>query len=266
MDYHENPSKWGVITVTSLITLVVVLIVAYGFGLGFNQRVVSPTIDPSAINSTLPDYELPEREVGEVSKDEEDKKMKEINQQGSSEKILFTDDSASYTLYYLKNITLNSLDENVLRLNPLSQSIGLMNEAFAQTARQNKEKLSQGLLGSATWAVKGSHKLVRLNNGQYAQRYISFYAFDVCSVQFRAVLEFYDNFEQRVMISLEGPSSLKSYLSDYFTTGSCGTASHWIHDNLPGLYQRLEAGSAPNEVQNWYDSFNEIVDSVKVSY
>lgn len=138
-----------------------------------------------------------------------------------------------------------------------------------QTALDNIEYLKNG---NPEKVCLGWHPLIEsiklVNLGEVnAQDSVTLRSWDICDLSFERELLFYYNGYQ-VDISIVGPfSKIINSMSDYFGDNVCGEAHAWIDDDdiESKFYNELLNRTASPVAQEWYDSFDDIVETIKFS-
>lgn len=179
----------------------------------------------------------------------------------------FHNDEAGYTFQFPASMAVNSPDRTSLHPFAYTSPLGTMHEAYRGRTEPIKTNLEKGrLTKDHGFAVKASHKLVRLNDGTYAQQYITLRELDACNVQFTATLEFYRN-DYQVMIGMSGPEAkFSKLLPDYIGNNAmCPGALSWNDQGMEEFYAALVADEAPVQVQAWYEAFKAMVKTVRVN-
>jgi len=136
-----------------------------------------------------------------------------------------------------------------------------------EDALADQKGLEQSKLAVSTgWPVKGSEKLVTLSGVINGREFTTLSAYEVCDVTFHRDLIFYHNNKQ-IMITYTGNKNMISKASEYSTQDeqNCGKDIIWSNTGKEKLISNLQQGTGPTTIQKWYDSFNIIISSLKIT-
>ncbi len=178
----------------------------------------------------------------------------------------FRNDEAGYTFQFASAQSINN-DKGGLFVSTTDLGALGISEFMTSRAEPLKTNLAKGKVSQAAFSVPASNKLVRLNDGSYGQQYMVLGSIDVCSVYFSLSFEFYRDDRQVVMGYFERPENFQSLVSEYMTTDkkNCGDQPVWKEGGRDALYKALDAGTAPKLIQDWYDNFETVVKTVRVT-
>lgn len=131
-------------------------------------------------------------------------------------------------------------------------------------AMKNIEALSGGEFGINHDFPLVSSKKARTVSFLFAQDFIVLSRFEVCSVILERKLLFYFNNKQ-ILITLHGPvETLRETMPEYFTVNetNCGEEKIWDFDKQDKFYKSLVDGNGSKEIQSWFDSFDEVSETI----
>jgi len=130
------------------------------------------------------------------------------------------------------------------------------------------ELLKQGQPGAnyVDWALDASEKIRNLG-AVNAQESMVLSRFEICDVTFERKLVFYNNGYRVILTLKEDKSNIIDNLPQYFTLNeeNCGTNSIWNFDKQIDFYQELVAGKSFFTAQEWFDTFDKIVETIEVT-
>jgi hypothetical protein len=128
-----------------------------------------------------------------------------------------------------------------------------------QKIQEDIAALKEGKFGTdIEYSYKPGQKVIE-NDGRFLKEFVIFSRSD-CDVCFERVVVFYEG-EVQYLVILQGDlNTIKESLSDYLVTDNmdCQGSASWGAGKIDVLYNELLAGSAPQKVQQWYESFDEI--------
>ncbi len=116
------------------------------------------------------------------------------------------------------------------------------------------------------WSLDASEKIRDLG-GLNAQEFMVLARFEVCDVVFERQLLFYNN-GYRVLITLrEDKDNIIDNLPQYFEKNeeNCGTDAIWNFEKQEQFYQELVASKSFFTAQEWFNTFDKIVDTIEVA-
>jgi len=217
------------------------------------------------------------KEEQEISKEEQ-----EFNDSGRAKAIedetdlwqYYENNDAGFSLKYPHNVILGNKNMNESG-NEYYLSINVNNVDFLEgtmgyneeTALKNIVFLEKGEYGEGVDFSLSNSEKVRNIGKVNAQEFAVLSRFEICNVVFEKKLYFFSN-NYQVVITLYGPiKSFINNLSDYFTVNesNCGQEKIWsMENNKPEqFYKDLEDKKMPENVQAWYSTFNDIVNTIK---
>ncbi|MBT4120232.1 MAG: hypothetical protein HOG89_01745 [Candidatus Peribacter sp.] len=135
-----------------------------------------------------------------------------------------------------------------------------------QTAKINRLALSKGNFGGGVDFALPSSQMVRSLGSVNAQDFGVLSRFEVCDVAFDRILYFFHN-EHQIVLTLRGDrDALTEESSDYLKTyePDCGDYPMWHHDKQDLFYAQLKLGRGGDKAQLWYDTFDDIVETVEL--
>lgn len=183
------------------------------------------------------------------------------------------DDAAGIMLGYPPEVTLDEDGKagDTLRLTVSAMSIADMPESApmghgTDTALPNMTALEKGELGRVVdFSIPDSEKVRTLKDGINAQEYMVVARFEVCDVTFQRILNFFNN-DHQVTVTVHGPkATIVAENPQYFTTDSenCGDETIWNFDKQADFYATLKAGTLGGTAQTWFDTFDDIADTIQ---
>jgi len=179
----------------------------------------------------------------------------------------FTNPEAKFTLKYPSNIVLgDNLSITSTKIDQLEDELPL--QYGKQIALIDRQALNQGKYGeNIDFALEQSKKVIKIDN-KYAKSFMVLARYEVCDVVFERKLIFYNN-NYQVIISLVGDrGKIISSMPEYFTIDkvNCGEMKIWDFDNqaIDNFYQALIEHKGSEIVQNWYDTFDDIVKTIEI--
>ncbi len=196
-------------------------------------------------------------------------------EKGSDLWQVYSDDVSGVTFNYPHNVTLTDSpmrDGGKLRMTVEVTDVDTITEGTLGFDREsvlaNKAALESGEYGNGVDSpIQASEKLRKIGDIS-AQDLIVFGRFEVCNVTFERKLYFFNN-NHSVLITLYGPQEdIMQESASYFTVNpeNCGEEIIWDFDNQAqtSFYNALAAGTAGPIAQEWYDAFDDIVDTIEL--
>ncbi|MCK5021056.1 MAG: hypothetical protein KAS32_28855 [Candidatus Peribacteraceae bacterium] len=202
---------------------------------------------------------------------------KEFNNSGRAKAIedptdlwmVYEDEEAGFSLKYPHSVTMDlNLTGATLILSVSSNEIEELEGTMGyneETALKNKETLGKGEYGESVDFPLEESKKVRNINGTFAQDFLVLGRFEVCDVTFERKLYFFHNNHQ-IVITLHGDKeSMMKDIEDFLTLNeeNCFEEMVWKFKEVPNLYSLLESGSGSALTQEWFNTFDEILDTIK---
>lgn len=183
---------------------------------------------------------------------------------------LYEDDATGLLLRYPNDVSLAGdrpdarfrLDVDVKPVTGLDGTMGYNEE----TATENREALNAGEYGKDVDFPLLESKKVRMLDGMNAQEFMVLGRFDVCDVTLERKLYFFRGDRQVVITLSVQDAKAVAEESGYFIRdeANCGSELVWNRDKQKLLYDDLVAGSAEPELQEWYDLFDLMAETVVV--
>ncbi len=134
------------------------------------------------------------------------------------------------------------------------------------TFRTNRQALARGEYGEAVDMPLPASQKVRPVGGTHAQDFLVLGRFEVCDVTLERKLYLLSN-EGQIIITLFGPvEEMLQGSARYFTVdpANCGEELIWRHALQEAFYEDLVSGTAAPAVQAWFDTFDEIAETVEL--
>jgi hypothetical protein len=182
----------------------------------------------------------------------------------------YVDPKSGYELKYPGELLLNGEQKGSDRLVLYIKSKDMNNyedEPMGfdlQTATSEKTALENGTYGSTNdQNFPNARKVIRIGN-LYGKTDISFQEIEVCNVQFtRRLIFFHNNYQ--IIISLMAPASYTDKMPEYFTADSvnCGGSPVWKSPEK--FYLDIVDKKAPKIALDWYNLFDEIIATIKLT-
>ena len=176
---------------------------------------------------------------------------------------------AGFTLKYPHNVSLDNREGNLSLKIEVVKIDDLDYPSFDKTdVLEDIQSLKNGQYPEKfghDWPLPISEKVQNLGrlNGQ---KYMVLSRFEICDVQFERRLLFYEG-DYRVLITLEETkSNIVDNLPQYFELNqeNCGVEAIWDFDKQDQFYKELEAGNSFFTAQEWFDTFDKIVDTIEI--
>lgn len=126
------------------------------------------------------------------------------------------------------------------------------------------EALHSGEFGMNADFVLDSSKKVKSVGFLFAQDYMVLSRFEVCNVTLERSLLFYFNNKEITITSNEDVSMLRETMPEYFTFDeeNCGEEMIWNYEKQDAFYKTLESSNGSEEIQYWFNTFDEISETV----
>lgn len=203
-----------------------------------------------------------------------DSRLEEICRQAAASKILadttstYNDSEAGFSFAYPSSITIGQSATATKAIwltvekNKIASLEGTMGYDKA-TAEKDKQSLIAGQYGEAIdFPVDGSQKVSDLG-GIKGKEFIVLSRFEVCSVLFERKLVFYLN-DYQIIITLFGdPKIIADSQPDFFAYDKKNCVQNKIWKDAAGFYRALTENNGSIQAQLWYDSFADIIKSIK---
>jgi len=158
-------------------------------------------------------------------------------------------------------------DETQLYVDVTLKDIGVTDipmQLSAEDEMKTIEDLTAGEFGAVAGFSFAPSEKVKTVGFLFAQDYLVLARFEVCSVTLERKLTFYFKNKQ-ITITLYGPvKTLKETMPEYFTVNAdnCGEETIWDFDKQAELYNTLLAGEGSEEIQAWFDIFDDISETI----
>lgn len=194
--------------------------------------------------------------------------------------ITYIGENSGFAFQYPANkLTLSSnvfaaTETGSFKLSVMMQRPGSLNSSYyydKQKFNEDITALKEGKFGAdIEYSYKPGQRVIE-NDGRFLKEFVIFSRSD-CDVCFERVAVFYEG-EVQYLVILQGDlDAFKESLSDYLDTDKkdCQGLASWGPGKIDILYNKLLKGIAPEKVQQWYDSFDEIAaaitfDSTKIA-
>lgn len=182
----------------------------------------------------------------------------------------YESEEAGFSLKYPHNVVLDGKDGNLSLTVEVVKIDDLDYPSFVkEDVLEDIQSLKDGKYGEKyghDWPLSISEKVRNLGilNGQ---DYVVLSRFEICDVTFERRLLFYNN-DYRVLITLEeAKSNIVDNLPQYFELNeeNCGTEAIWNFDKQDQFYKELAAGKSFFTAQEWFDTFDKIVDTIEIA-
>jgi hypothetical protein len=204
----------------------------------------------------------------------------EFNESGRAKAIesesdmwpLFEDKNTGFTMNYPMNTVL--VDNSSFTLNSEMPQVRITVLDVGEKVnpwdldkegdQKNIEDLAGGNFGmSGENAVEASKKVAMVAN-VFGQDLVVLTRIDMCNVTLERKRLFYFNNKKIEVTGFGSVPKVKELMPEYFTTdkANCGAEKVWEQKKLDGFYSQLVNKKAPAEIQDWYDNFDKMMDTV----
>ena len=191
--------------------------------------------------------------------------------------------SAGISLKYPPNTILsNTKNPDKLNLSITMNNIDTYEDGTLgynkETAIKDQSSLEKGNFGETIdWPLEQSKTVYKIGANKAQQKQVNakdflvLGRFDVCDTVFERKLIFY-NFGDQIIITLSAPKEkIISSMPQYFgKTENCGSIIAWKNFNPPTsqdqFYQKLTNEQGSGVAQEWYDTFDKIVETISVQF
>ncbi len=190
--------------------------------------------------------------------------------------LTYNNPGVGFSLEYPPSVTL--LDGSQGRMNPeqtyievVLRSMGESEAPMELTAEEEQktvEALHSGEFGLNHDFILEESKKVRPVGFLFTQDYMVLARFEVCDITLERSLVFFFN-NNEIKITLHGPiESLKESMPEFFTVNeeNCGSTSMWDLERHAEFYSLLTEGNGSTKIQNWFDQFDEIVETITFAH
>jgi hypothetical protein len=183
--------------------------------------------------------------------------------------LFYADDNAGVSFRYPHSVSFNDYEAGTpYRLQLRAEPVAGLAEPLLydeETALANQESLAKGEYGIAVDFSLEASERVRAVGGLNAQDFLVLGRFEVCDVTFERKL-YAVNDGWLVVLTLAGDwEDLVADSAEYFQTdrANCGPYKYWQHDQQGMFYLELAEGEGNPLTQEWYELFDQIVDTVE---
>jgi hypothetical protein len=200
--------------------------------------------------------------------------MQNINPENQAAWQAHEDPDGAFSLRYPSYVSTgasidarNATDPAALFLSVTAEPIGSIEQPgiTPEMITETATALEGGTFGEEMeqWGIEPATQITEIAEGKYAQEYMVLSRFEVCDVTFERTAIFYNN-DHRITITLHGSGALTEELSDHFTVDeeNCGAVFIWDHEKKEAFYNTLAEGLGTKNAQKWYDTFDEIMNSI----
>jgi hypothetical protein len=193
----------------------------------------------------------------------------------------YIDEKAGFSLNLPSSVIFAHSEPNIIFENSKKLSLSIVKEKIEllnypgnnkETALQQQEVLSRGELvkSRGSFIVEDSKKVVKIGN-IYAESFVQFRYWEMYNNLFHRKLVFYNNGYQ-INITLTGPKDIimDSIPSKYLTKDDGFCSDHnplclkLDLDKDEIFYQDLVEGNGPKVAQEWFDTFDEIINTIEI--
>jgi hypothetical protein len=181
----------------------------------------------------------------------------------------YEDKKAGFSVKYPYNVVLSneegnlSLDIKVIKIDDLDYPGFDKTDVLKDVQALKDKKLTEN--SGQYWGIPISEKIRKIGelNGQ---EMMVLSRFEVCDVTFERKLLFYHDDYQVVLTLKEDKSNIIDNLPQYFRLfeENCGSEIVWDLDKQDQFYEDLVGGKSFFTAQEWFDNFDEIVDTVEI--
>jgi hypothetical protein len=182
----------------------------------------------------------------------------------------FESPEADFSFRYPHNVSREASESTRLFLSIDTKAIAEMEE-FAplgfgsDMALKNKEALARGEYGEGVDFSLPASQTVRNLGAVNAQDFMVLGRFEVCDKVLERKLYFFHK-EHQVVITLEIPRErVASAIPELLVTNfeNCGEERVWDFGKQPLFYTELVAGNGEEAIQEWFDTFEQIVETIE---
>lgn len=233
------------------------------------------TEEPANVSKAL---KTNSKELSQIEKEEA-----EFNASGRAKAIekesdlwnLFENEEVGFSFQYPGDVTviegMETPNPDQLSLLVTLKEIGKVDEPGdldKAESQKNIEALNAGEFGTVSdFALESSQKTTSVGF-LFAQDYLVLSRFEVCNVTLERKLSFYFN-NQFITLAFKGPAGkLIETMPDYFVEDAenCGNEKVWDFDKQDAFYQTLVEGNGAPEIQDWFQRFDQIAETITVNY
>lgn len=189
---------------------------------------------------------------------------------------LYDNSEVDFSFQYPHDVTLINTSEKITNLEQTYISVRLKDigtkenpmDLDAEEEMATIEALHSGEFGENHDFVLDASKDVRSVGFLFAQDLAVLSRFEVCNVTLERKLVFYFN-NKEITITLYGPTdTLKETMPEYFTANSenCRDETVWNLDMQEEFYNELVDANGSEEIQRWYDYFDQIAETITFAH
>ncbi|MBU0767410.1 hypothetical protein KKF55_06595 [Patescibacteria group bacterium] len=178
----------------------------------------------------------------------------------------YEDENTGLSFKYPHSVSLED-EEGKMKLSVTVEPVDSLEGTMGyneETALKNLESLQQGDYGeSVDFPLEASKQVVSVGD-TYAQQFMVLGRFEVCSVMLERKLYFFHNNNQIVITLYGSKEDIVGSSSEFFTTNpeNCAEELIWDFEKQTDFYSLLENGSGSVAAQEWFDTFERIVNTV----
>lgn len=180
----------------------------------------------------------------------------------------YEDKKIGFSFVYPESVTLVDTATNTsrgLRLRVEKNKIDELDGTIGydkKTALLDQEALKAGEYGEELdWPIQSSKNFLAVN-GINAKEFTVLGRFEVCDVTFERKLIFYLNNYQVILTLYGDKESIISSMPEYFTLDEKNCGKNMIWKGQDSFYKALETKDGSVVAQFWFDSFNNIVQTI----
>lgn len=184
----------------------------------------------------------------------------------------FDDENIGLSLNYPLGSELLSEDQYPTDLNETYFKVSLKeiwdqenpSDFSKEDQEKNIEELSAWKFWVQNWFSLPESEKVKTVWFLFAQDYITLSRFEVCDVTLERELVFYYNNKEVKVTSFAPVNKLKELMPEYFITDkdNCPDDVMWDFEKQKDFYKTLNEGNAPEEIQNWFDDFDKMSETI----
>lgn len=179
---------------------------------------------------------------------------------------------AGFLLKYPSEVVLNNRKPNFpLSLTILAKKTDLLDAEDLlgfdkDTALYNQEALSKGEYGKTVDSPLEISKKTRKIGENNAQEFMVLNRFEKCDITFERKIYFFNKNNQIVITLKIDPETAKNEIKEYLTIDNenCGEKLIWDVSKQEKFYNTLKDGKGGKELQKWYTTFDEIINSIEI--
>jgi hypothetical protein len=182
--------------------------------------------------------------------------------------IYYENEEAEFSIKYPHNISMDIEDQVDFYLSITNQDVESLEGTMGynkETAEKNVKSLENGEYGEGVDFPLEVSKKVREIMGVNAQEFMVLGRFEICDLRLERKLYFFNNDQQIVITLIVAKDNIISDHPEYLTVNedNCGKDMIWDFEKQDQFYQNLEEGNLSGLTQEWFDVFDEIVDTIE---